>query len=70
MQLLYSAFSLPRLAQRAFILLPLADLLHPSPAKLPGEYTSAYTLQGATGNLSIIEGLHVVKEPGYVMKYY
>ncbi len=37
-----------------YILLPLADLLHPSTAQLHGVYTRAYTLQGITGNLSTI----------------
>ncbi len=39
---------------KTYILLPLADLFLMSPGQLSGEYTPAYTLQGATGNLSII----------------
>ncbi len=54
MQFLYSAFSLSKLAQSALHIITLGDLLHPSPAQLPGEYTPADTLQGATGNLSTI----------------
>ncbi len=53
MQLLYySTFILTlKLAQSILnILLPLGDLLHPSPAQLPGEYTPAYMLHSAMGN--------------------
>ena len=32
----------------------MADLLPPSPAQLPGEYTPDHTLQGATGSLGTI----------------
>ena len=54
MQFLYSAFPGRSQLKALYILLPLADLLHPSPAQLPGEYTPAHTLQGATGNLGTI----------------
>ncbi len=57
MQFLYSTFSLPKLAHKLkalYILLPLSDLLHPSPAELPGEYPPAHTLQDAMGNLDTI----------------
>ncbi len=54
MQFLHSASSSPNVAQSLYILLPLADLLHPSPAQLPGEYTPVYTFQGARSNLSTI----------------
>ncbi len=46
MQFLYSTFSLPKLPQSALHIIALADLLHPSPAQLPGEYAPTYTLQG------------------------
>ncbi len=54
MPFLYSTFSCRNKLKALYILLPLADLFNPSPAQLPGEYTPAYTLQGATGNLGTI----------------
>ena len=53
MPFLYNAFCC-RSQLKALYILPLADLLHPSPGQLPGEYTPAYTLQGAMGNLRTI----------------
>ena len=32
----------------------MAELLHPSPVQLLGQYTPAYTLQGAMGNPSTV----------------
>ncbi len=52
MQFLYSAFSCRSQLKALYILLLLADLLHPSPSQLAGEFTPAHTLQGAMGNLS------------------
>ncbi len=54
MQFLYSAFSCRSQLKALYILLSLVDLLYLSPAQLPGEYTPAYMLWGATGNLSTI----------------
>ena len=53
-EFLYSTFPCRSWLKALYILLPLADLLHPSAAQLPGEYTPAYALQGATDNLSTI----------------
>ncbi len=40
----YIALFLAEASLALYILLPLADLSHPSPAQLPGEYTPAHTL--------------------------
>ncbi len=60
MQFLYSTFPGRSYLKAPYILLPMADLLHPSPAQLPGEYTPAHTIQGATGNLSTIATITVL----------